>query len=415
MKNNVIGILVFLTTMIACQKSDIENTPEIQPAKSITLPSQAKKVLNANNNFGVSMFSNIAKEEQENIMLSPLSANIALSMLLNAADGNTFSQIRNMLNYEGLTQSEINELYKTLTEQLLTADEKVTLNLANALFFHNTFPVKDSYKTAIQTTYNAEIEDLDFTNSANTLKKVNDWASNKTNGKIEKVLNSVSPDAIAFLLNAVYFKGDWTQKFEKDNTQNQTFTLHNGSTINVPTMNGKIPLKAYFGNHFSAYELSYGRNNFVMDIILPSGTLPEFLSNFNGNLYKEITTRLDQQENKTEYHVKLPKFKFKYKKKLNSVLRALGMIDAFIPGTANLSHFSDVPIFISFVKQNTYIDVNEEGSEAAAVTTIGIETVSSPEPKSVHFNKPFLFGIRERTTNTLLFIGTVYNPLEDGN
>ena len=415
MKTNVMLLLAFLLTgLLSCQQSNDDDSQEIREPKSIVLPDYATEVLTKSNHFGISLFTEVAGEEQKNMMLSPLSANIALNMAMNGAGGNTFTQMRDMLGYNNLTQEEINELYQTLVEQLLEADNKVTLNLANAMFYRNGFPVKPSYKEAMQTDYQADIEGLDFSDVVNTLKRINGWASDHTNGKIDKVLNEISGAAVMFLLNAVYFKGDWTQQFEKDATKDLPFTLSNGESIDVPTMSGKIPLRRYNGNGFSAYELSYGRDNFAMDLILPDQSLPGMLPVFTGETYEEITSGLDQQEDKMEYNVLLPKFKFKYEKKLNESLTNLGMQDAFSPNAADFSNLSDVATFISFVKQNTFVDVNEEGTEAAAVTTIGFEVTSAGGgTPTVHFDKPFIFVVRERTTNTLLFIGTVYNPLDE--
>lgn len=414
MKAKITLLLLMMTLgLISCQK-DNSDEPENREPKSIVLPDYATEVLSSNNNFGVSLFTDVASEKQENIMLSPLSANIALNMAMNAADGNTFTQMRDMLGYNDLTQEEINELYKTLVEQLLTADDKVTLNLANAMFYKNEFPIKAPYKTTVETDYQADIEGLDFSDITNTLNRINGWASDKTNGKIDNVLSEISANAVMFLLNAVYFKGDWTQQFEKKATQDLQFTLNNGENIEVPTMSGEIPLRRYQGSNFSAYELSYGRDNFVMDLILPTKSLPDFLIDFDGDLYDEMTAVLDQQEEKVEYKVFLPKFKFKYEKKLNESLAAQGMTDAFDDSKANFSNLSDVPTYIAFVKQNTFVDVNEEGTEAAAVTTIGFENTSAGGgTPTVHFDRTFAFVIRERTTNTLLFIGNVYNPLEE--
>jgi len=405
-------LCILILGLLSCQKNNDDDQKETREPKSIVLPDFAAEVLTQSNNFGISLFTEVAGEKQENIMLSPLSANIALNMAMNGAAGNTFTQMRDMLGYNNLTQEEINELYKTLVEQLLEADNKVTLNLANAMFYKNGFPIKTPYKEAMQTDYQADIEGLDFSDVVNSLKRINGWASDHTNGKIDKVLSDISSDAVMFLLNAVYFKGNWTQQFEKDATQELSFTLNNGESIDVPTMSGKIPLRRYNGNGFSAYELSYGRDNFVMDLILPDDSRTNILPGFNGETYEEMTSGFDQQEDKTEYNVLLPKFKFKYEKYLNKYLQNLGMTDAF--GLADFSNLSDVPTLISFVKQNTFVDVNEEGTEAAAVTTIGfIETSAGGGTPTVHFDKPFVFAIRERTTNTLLFIGTVYNPLED--
>ncbi|WP_321347098.1 serpin family protein [uncultured Draconibacterium sp.] len=414
MKTKFTILLLAIMGLLSCQKEDENNEPETRQPKSITLPHYAEEVLSSNNNFGVSLFTSVAADEQENIMLSPLSANIALNMAMNAAGGNTFAQMRDMLGYSNLSQEEVNEMYKTLVEQLLTVDDKVTLNLANAMFYENSFSVKEAYKSIMQTDYQVDIECMDFGDAPNSLSRINGWASDNTNGKIEKVLNDISAEAVMFLLNAVYFKGDWTQQFEKQDTQDLQFTLDNEENIEVPTMSGKIPLRRYGGNDFSAYELSYGRDNFVMDLILPTESLAKFLTVFDADMYAEMTEGLGQQDNKTEYNVLLPKFKFKYEEYLDETLELLGMTDAFNPYKADFSNLSEEPTYISFVKQNTYIDVNEEGTEAAAVTTIGFERNSaSGETPTIHFNKPFVFAIRERTTNTLLFVGTIYNPLEE--
>lgn len=408
-----IFLFVWLVSMASCQSSNDSDMENREP-KSFELPDYATEVLTSNNNFGVSLFAEVATKVQSNLMLSPLSASIALNMALNAADGDTYTQMRDMLGYSNLSSEEINALYKTLVEQLLTADDKVTLNLANALFYKNEFAINTSYKSTIKNDFMADVEGLDFNDVAKALSRINGWASDQTNGKIDQVLTDISADAVMFLMNAIYFKGDWTQQFEKNDTQDMPFTLNNGENVDVPTMVGEIPLRRYFGNEFSAYELSYGRDNFVMDLILPNESLPELLSTFDAAMYNVMTATLDQQEDKVGYNVLLPKFTFSYEKKLNESLQALGMLDAFSATSADFSKLSDVPTFISFVKQNTFVDVNEEGTEAAAVTTIGFENTSAGGGiPTVHFDKPFLFAIRERTTNTLLFAGTVFNPLEE--
>jgi serpin B len=161
---------------------------------------------------------------------------------------------------------------------------------------------------------------------------------------------------------------------------------------------------------YSALEMPYGRKNFSMVLIVPNNNLSDFYQSFDINTWNEITSTFDQMNSWNETMVQLPKFKFDYEKKLNDQLIAMGMVDAFSPMAADLSGISDADIFVSFVKQNTFVEVNEEGTEAAAVTTIGIE-LTSVGPYFV-VDKPFIFAIRERTTNTLLFIGGVTNPVE---
>jgi serpin B len=212
-----------------------------------------------------------------------------------------------------------------------------------------------------------------------------------------------------FLMNALYFKGDWTKQFDKSKTTNKPFHLNNGNTIQVSTMHhDKLSAMYYEGQDFTALELPYGRRNFSMIIMLPANGLSSFYDNFTPGVWKEMTTALGNIDEWSDFVVSLPKFSFEYETLLNDQLKALGMLDAFDPNLADLSGISDANIYVDFVKQNAFVDVNEEGTEAAAVTTIGIVETSMPPMFVV--DKPFAFAIRERTTNTLLFIGSVVDP-----
>jgi len=240
---------------------------------------------------------------------------------------------------------------------------------------------------------------------------MNKWASDNTFGKIPKVLNEISPDAVMFLMNALYFKGTWTYQFDKSKTSTDPFYLDNSSTINVDMMHGTINARCSFESDYQAIELNYGRTNYSMIVIVPSENINDFTQTFSNTEWNNLTQNLNGVEQPISYLVSFPKFKFSYEKVFNDQLRGLGMVDAFSPGLANLSGIADANIFVSFVKQNTFVEVNEEGTEAAAVTTIGIELTSIPSgPPSFTVNKPFVFAIRERTTNTILFIGKVNNP-----
>jgi serpin B len=256
------------------------------------------------------------------------------------------------------------------------------------------------------TDFDATVDGLNFDQPA-AVNTINQWASDNTNKRIPKVIDEISPETVMFLMNALYFKGDWSYKFNKANTSDRYFMLDNGTEIQTPTMDGKVKVNLHYGDGFSAMEMPYGRKNFSMVIVMPEGKLKDFYPDFTPQLWDEITTSLSGN-NWTEILVNLPRFKFEYEKVLNDQLKALGMEDAFVPYVADLSGISDEELFVSFVKQNTFVEVNEEGTEAAAVTTIGVDVVSMPP----HFfaNKPFIFAIRERTTNTLLFMGTVMNP-----
>jgi serine protease inhibitor len=396
-------LLVFVISAVSCKK-DPQGPKQPKP---INLTTKAGEVISGSNGFGINLFRVTALEENDNLMLSPLSASTALTMLLNGCNTQTYDQIRDMLGFEGLTLNEINEAYGSLVRQLLVVDPEVQLALANAVWYRQDFTVKQPFLETMDSSFDAEVAALDFYGPS-AVEIINKWASDNTNGKITKVMEDIPPGMVMFLMNALYFKGTWTYQFVPDQTASMPFHLENGSVIDVDMMRSLIPVKMHAANGATAVELPYGRQNFSMVIILPDNSLGEYLPDFDKTDWSSITSALDAISEPDEAEMIMPKFKFEYEKYLNDQLKSLGMLDAFDPYLADLSGISDGDIFIDFVKQNTFVDVNEEGTEAAAVTTIGIKEVSMPP--SFTIDKPFIFAIRERTTNTLLFIGKVENP-----
>jgi serpin B len=402
--------LATITGFISCSKDDGGEEPDLTP-KTIELTAKSAEVIAYGNEFGVELFTKVAREENKNLMLSPLSASAALTMLLNGCEGETYDQLKATLKYpENMTISEINEVYQSLVAQLLVVDPKVKLALANAIFYRQGFTVKNPFLNTMESDFDAEIAGLDFS-LPSALATINKWASDNTNGKIPKVLNEISGDAVMFIMNALYFKGDWSYQFDKSLTSDRPFYTDGSNSVDVSTMKGDIGSKVTHGTGYNAIELPYGCTNFTMVVIVPEGTLSDFNASFDAEKWNEITSAFDQAGDYSEVTVYMPKYKFSYEKYLNDQLKSMGMIDAFMPGVADLSGIADASIFVSFVKQNTFVEVDEEGTEAAAVTTIGIELTSMPpQPREFVIDKPFVFAIRERTTNTLLFIGQVINP-----
>jgi serpin B len=404
----IMGAILFLS-VTGCKKTNTEE-PLLTPLE-IELTSAAPQAIESSNEFGIELFTRVSTDEDGNLMLSPLSASTALTMLLNGCGGDTYDQLKGTLQYPvGMSISDINEAYKSLVGQILKADPKVKFALANAIFYRNGFSVKPPFLNTMNNDYKADIEGLDFHLPA-ALTTINKWASDNTMGKIPKVLDEISPDAVMFIMNALYFKGDWSYQFDKSLTSERPFNLDGGGSVNVNTMNGEIGSKVAYGSNYKAIELPYGRTNFTMVVIVPEETVSDYNATFTGESWNSITSVLDGQDEYGKLKVYMPKFKFSFEKYLNAQLQAMGMTDAFNPALADLSGIADASIFVSFVKQNTFVEVDEEGTEAAAVTTIGIELTSfPPQPQEFKIDKPFIFAIRERTTNTLLFIGKVMNP-----
>ena len=399
-----LSLLILIISATSCKKEP-EGTKQPKP---IDLTTKANEVIAGSNSFGIDLFRLTAISEDKNMMLSPLSASTALTMLLNGCDTQTYQQIRDMLGYQGLTIEEVNAAYHSLVGQLLNIDPEVKLALANSAWYRQGFDVKPAYLNTLDSAYDARIAGLDF-NSPSALETINKWASDNTNGKIPKVLDAIDPYAVMFLMNALYFKGNWTYQFDPGQTASIPFHLKNGSVVDVEMMRSLFTnVKIVYDDAATVIELPYGQQNFSMVIILPDNSLDEYLPGFDNVDWSRITANLDAITEPGEGEIILPKFKFEYEKKLNEQLKSLGMIDAFDSELADLSGISDDDIYVNFVKQNTFVDVNEEGTEAAAVTTVGIYTTGLPV--TIMMDKPFIFAIRERMTNTLLFIGKVEQP-----
>ncbi|HPS98520.1 MAG TPA: serpin family protein, partial [Bacteroidales bacterium] len=258
MKNQVFIILCLLTFAVlsSCSKDNGEE-PDLTP-ENLTLTAKSSEVIAYSNEFGVDLFTKVALAENKNYMLSPLSASAALTMLLNGCEEDTYDQLKATLKYpEQMTISEINEVYKNLVSQLLVIDPKVKLALANAIFYRQGFTVKPPFLSTMDNDFNAEIAGLDFS-LPSALTTINKWASDNTNGKIPEVLNEISPEAVMFIMNALYFKGDWSYQFDKDLTSDRAFYTDGSNSVNVSTMKGEVGSKVTGGAGYSAIELPYG-------------------------------------------------------------------------------------------------------------------------------------------------------------
>ena len=401
--------LMILLSSGSCKKEDVET--DTTPA-DIELTPKSLLVIGNSNDFGVSLFGKIADDKRsDNLIISPLSASAALTMLMNGSDGNTSLQISEMLGYStGVSVDEINQSYRSLTDQLLSVDPEVDINLANAAFYRSGFTIKPSFITTLREQFGAGAEGLDF-RLPSAVEAINSWAEENTSGKITEVIDQISEETVLFLMNALYFNGSWTREFDTENTVPMPFYSDEGDEFDVMTMNGITDAKLLHSEGFSAVEIPYGRTNFSMVVIVPDNSLASFAGSFTGHLYRTITGEFDQKAEFSDVEVSMPLFSFHFEEMLNDHLKTLGMTDAFDPHVADLTGISDDDLFVEFVKQNSFIQVDERGSEAAAVTTIGIGVTSIPDPDPRFVaDRPFVFLIRERISNTILFIGQVTDP-----
>ena len=351
-----------------------------------------------------------AREDQaNNLFVSPLSLHIALGMILNGANGQTAQEIQKTLKLDTQTLSQANQTYQNLLENLPAVDPNVTLQLANSVWIRNTYPVETSFQDLLKQTFHAQVSAEDFNNPA-TVGKINGWASQQTNGKIPKVIDQIQSDNVLFLLNALYFKGDWKTQFKPEQTIDAPFTLASGQKTTVRMMRLDTDLRRAFQPNYTVFELPYGSDKFAMTVLLPGpNTTADALLQ---TLTADDWTQLQKTMTPGKIDIGLPKFTLNYEIKLNDVLATLGMPTAF----TNQADFTKInpggKLFLSFVKQNTFVAVDEKGTEAAAVTTGGISVTSLPP--TYLGDRPFVFVIHEKTSGTVLFIGKIADPTQTG-
>lgn len=425
MKKKVLSLLALLITISACSnmKTEITNNTNnpsdpITPAKQepIVLTQADYKtasesgIVQANNRFGFKIFSELNKQEQnKNLFIAPASLSTALTMAYNGADGATKEGMEKTLELSGLKISDINQGYNKLLKILSYADDKVKFNIANSLWVNKGTNLKDSFVNENEKNFDAKLSELDF-NLPDSLNTINNWVSDKTEKRIPKVLSKIEPNTILFLINAIYFKGSWSQKFDKEQTSDQDFNLIDGTKKTLPMMFRKADYNYYKGDNFQAVELPYGDGKFSMYVFLPdeSSNLNEFYKNLNQENWTTWTTGLKKSAGK----VSIPRFKVEYEKELKDTLKTLGMNIAF-SGAANFKNMIERSVSISQVIHKTFVEVNEEGTEAAGATVVAITKNSiSFNPKEFYFNanRPFFNAIVEKQTGTILFMGSINEP-----
>lgn len=344
---------------------------------------------------------------QDNLFVSPLSLHMALGMLLNGAEGETAQQITRTLNMDDVSQNELNLAYKALLEGLPKADPMVELGLANSVWYRNTFQVENNFLNVLRQSFGAEVAGLNF-NDPSAKDKINGWASSQTNGKIPKVIDEIRPEHVLFLMNALYFKGDWKYKFNPESTSDAPFQLADDREKMVKMMSLKENFKVAHQANYSAIELPYANGQFNLTLLIPDqGTSPnQVIDGLSATAWNELRTSLLKEAN---VRVGLPRFTLQYEIKLNDALVAMGMPRAFTDAAELGKINSTVPLTVNLVKQNTYLGIDEKGTEAAAVTTIGVG-VTSVGPDPYVCNRPFVLLISENTSNTILFMGRIMNP-----
>jgi len=397
------------------QCSDSSTNPD-KEVRELTAPE--KSLAQSSNKFGLKLFGEIAAGQQNsNIFISPLSVSMALGMTYNGADGETKDAMEETLELQGLSLEEINQSYQSLIELLTGLDPRVIFEIANSIWYREGFLVLQDFIDLNQEYFDAEVAALDF-GSNEAAGTMNGWVDEKTHGKISKIIQPpINPLTMMFLINAIYFKGDWTYQFEKTATKEEDFYLEGGGSDRCLLMSQNEEFSYFSNEMFQAIDLPYGDSDFSMTIFLPQMyagvTTDDVIAAVNS---ENLETWLGSFQ-KREVDLYLPKFELEYKIKLNDVLTALGMGIAFNMYNADFTRMYeseeyDQNLYISQVLHKTYVKVDEEGTEAAAVTVVEM-TLTSAQPDTpvvMRIDHPFVFLIRDHHSNTILFMGKIINP-----
>ena len=386
--------------------------PNKNTGKDLVLSAFEQQKVTADNSFTLKLFKNLdsANTSGTNLFVSPLSVSFALGMTSNGSAGQTLAAFQNTLGFNGLSQEQVNTYYNNLITNLPQLDPNTTLDIANSIWYKNSFSVLSQFLQTDSTYFHAKIAALDFTGPA-ALTTINNWVSDNTGGNIPAILNSIPSDAVMYLVNAIYFKSSWKEGFNPSNTQPQAFYLPDNSQVQANFMSANIDYNYYNDNGTGIYELPYSNSKFSMVIIEPP----------TGTSVNTVIAALDPAKWQTwissltavKNTITLPKFKFSYSTSVKNPLIELGMGNAFSDG-ANFSLINaSQPLKISDVQHKAFVETDETGTTAAAATSVGIVALAiqaSPPP----INRPFMFVIRQMSSGVILFAGVVNNPLLTG-
>jgi len=404
----LLSFSAILYTSCSSDFSSLEDTnqPFIRP-----LNSSEQQLVNSSQNFGIKLFKEINEQDAEkNIFISPLSVSMALGMTMNGAAGKTYEDMRTTLGFNGLSEQEINEAYKSLIDLLLNLDQKVIFEIANSIWPREGYLVLPSFMEINQNYFYSEAHPLDFSR-ADAVDIINNWISEKTHGKIEDMLDYIPADAVMYLINAVYFKGTWTYQFDEELTDIENFytTPQNPDECQMMKISGTWLYSQ--DDMVQIVDLPYGDSLFSMAVMLPASnqSIDDFIAQLSLEKWEEYFKTLDYEFGT----VMMPKLKLDYKLLMNDVLIDLGMGIAF-GGGADFSRINGYGnLFISRVIHQSFVQIDEEGTEAAAATIVELMDTSGIGPSGffMRVDRPYIFVIRERINNTILFIGKITKPV----
>jgi serine protease inhibitor len=387
----------------------------VEPTEPLRdLSSAETKIVESDNSFGLKLFKEInAEQTDSNVFISPFSISMALGMTYNGARTSTEEAMRTTLEFGDLSMGEINESYKSLIELLTGIDTDVDFNIANSIWYRDDFTFEQDFFERCRDYFDARVSGLDFSQSEAAKDTMNNWVDENTNGKIEEIVDHVDPlTDVMFLINAIYFNGIWTYRFEEEDTKDDVFHMPGGSTKECKMMEISSLFKYFEDSLLQAIDIPYGKGNYSMTVILPGygSDIDELIAGLSKEKWDEWMNSFSEDT----VTLFLPKIKLEYKIKdlLEKALTSLGMGVAFDDQEADFTGmYEPGSIFIDRVIHKTFLELDEEGTEAAAATVVAMSLTSTGEDLGIKVNRPYIFAIRENHSGTILFIGKIVDPV----
>jgi serpin B len=395
---------LIVTAAAACSDATVGPSETVVPItelpRNLSVAEQA--LVGASNRFTIDLLRRVRETSPDStIFLSPLSASMALGMTMNGAAGDTRAQMEDMLGFDGLAAEGIEVAYRDLIGLLRGLDPRVDFRLANAIFHRNEFQMEASFLSDARDYFDARVEGLDF-GDPRAADHINEWVRDATEDRIDGIINPpIDAETMAFLMNAIYFKGDWTGQFDPRDTYSGPFHLANGGTESVRFMVKEDPVGLRSSDSWTGVELPYGGGAWVMTIAMPR---PGYdVDAVLADLESILDPSVEWRSGNARLH--LPRFELEWGRTLNDDLKALGMVDAFSELDADLTPMyaaaRAVGLHVENVKQKTFMKVDEEGTEAAAVTVVEITNSCACGPPELRVDRPFFLAIRERLSGTV--------------
>lgn len=393
---------------ISCDKGNTDDKTTDNGRQDIDLTTKSAAFVKGGNEFAFDFLARTDAATADDFIISPLSMQFLLGMLLDGAQGKTAAEICKVLGYGSGDVDAVNEFCLLMLKNLPLMDKMTKIAIANAIFVDDGWPLKEKYVETVGKYFEAGVSNLDFAKTKESAAMINSWCSDHTGGLVPKILDETSPEILAYLLNATYFKSEWKEKFSKELTAKEAFYSSGGKKMDPVQMMKKTGTLPFIENSaFRAVRIPYGNGTYTMTVLLPaSGKTPaDVCKALKGTDWNQFFDSMGS----AMVDLWLPKFETSFKIKLNDMLSEMGMPSAFDELKAEFKAMSDYALCLSFVQQDAAIKVDEEGSEAAAVSSAGMikETSVRPMEQTVvfHADHPFIYVITESGTGAILFAG----------